>query len=247
MIGLGTIVNSLAIIAGGMIGIVFGKYLKERYQETVIAILGVSTMIMALGSCLSAMLVVPVQQLEEAHIVSLETRGIMMMIISLALGAFIGELIDIDGKMRRFGEFLRDKTGNSGDKRFIEGFVYASLTACIGAMAIMGSIQDGIYADHSTLFAKSFLDLAFIMMLTASMGKGCMFSAIPVFLFQGSITILSRFIAPFMTEQAIVDLTIVGNVLIFCVGINIVWPGKIRVGNVLPAVIIAIIAGNLGY
>lgn len=247
MIGLGTIVNSLAIVVGGLIGLFFGKFLNERYQETVVKTLGFATIMMALGSCMSKMLVVNIVADGSEYTGTVDTSGIMMMIISLAIGAFMGELADFEGKLNRFGEFLRDKSGNSGDGSFLNAFMISSLTVCVGAMAIMGAIEDGINADHSTLYAKAFLDLMIIMMMTASMGKGCIFSAIPVFLFQGSITILARFISPIMTDGAINNLSLVGNVLIFCVGINIVWPKTIRVANLLPAVVIAVVASFVNF
>jgi uncharacterized membrane protein YqgA involved in biofilm formation len=165
----------------------------------------------------------------------------MMMILSLALGALVGEWIDLDRHFEQFGAWLRDRTGNQKDSQFIDAFVTSSLTVCIGAMAIIGSIQDGISADHSTLFAKAILDLIIIVMMTASMGKGCIFSAIPVALLQGSVTLLARVLEPVMTEMAVSNLTLTGNVLILCVGVNLIWPKTIRVANVLPAIVIAVL------
>ena len=127
----------------------------------------------------------------------------------------------------------------------MNGFVTASLTVCIGAMAIMGSIQDGISGDWSTLGAKSILDLVIVMVMTCSMGKGCAFSAIPVLLWEGGLTLLATVIKPILTEAALGYLSLVGSVLIFCVGVNLVWGKKIRVANLLPAVILAVIAAFL--
>ena len=117
----------------------------------------------------------------------------------------------------------------------------ASLTVCIGAMAVVGSIQDGISGDYSVLAAKAVLDLIIILVMTAAMGKGCIFSAIPVFLFQGTITRLSRFIEPVMTSAALSNLSLTGNILIFCVGVNLVWGKKIKVANLLPTIVIAVV------
>lgn len=117
----------------------------------------------------------------------------------------------------------------------------ASLTVCIGAMAVVGSIQDGISGDYSVLAAKAVLDLIIILVMTAAMGKGCIFSAIPVFLFQGTITLLSRFIEPVMTSAALSNLSLTGNILIFCVGVNLVWGKKIKVANLLPTIVIAVV------
>lgn len=243
MIGLGTIVNTIAVVIGGLIGLIFGRFIKERYRETVTKALGFATIMMALGSCLAKMLVVKIINDGGDYTASVDTQGVMMMIVSLTLGAVLGELINLEDKMNRLGVFLRDKSGSKGDTRFVDGFMTASLTICIGAMAIMGSIQDGISGDHSILFAKAFLDLSIVMMMTASLGKGCIFSAVPIFLFQGAITLLARFIAPFMTELAVNNLSLVGNVLIVCVGFNIIWPRTVRVANLLPAVVVAVIAG----
>ena len=144
---------------------------------------------------------------------------------------------------------MRDsgKTGNSGDASFVNAFVTTSLTVCIGAMAIVGAIQDGILGDYSTLAVKSVLDFIIVAVMTSSMGKGCAFSAIPVFAFEGSITLLARLIAPIMTDMAIAYLSLIGSILIFCVGVNLVWGKKVRVANILPAVLLAVLAAYLPW
>jgi hypothetical protein len=240
MIGLGTIVNAAAIVAGGLGGLIFRQFLKERYQETITKAIGFACIVMALGSTLSQMLVVNISGAGETLQGSLDTQGTMMMIISLAVGALVGEMINLDHWFERFGEWLRDKSGNQDDSKFIDAFVTASLTVCIGAMAIIGAIQDGISGNHDILYAKAILDLIIIIMMTASMGKGCIFSAIPVAILQGTITLLARVIAPVMTDAAVSNLTLVGNVLILCVGVNLIWPKTIRVANVLPAIVVAV-------
>ena len=241
MAGLGTIVNVIAIMIGGLGGLISRKFLKERYQETITKAIGFAIIVMALGSTLSQMLVVKISGTPDQLSGSLDTQGALMMIISLAAGALTGEMLDLDRKFERFGTWLRDRTGNQEDSRFIDAFVTASLTVCIGAMAIIGSIQDGISGNHDTLFAKAVLDLIIIMMMTASLGRGCIFSAIPVAVFQGIITLLAKEAAPVMTDAALGNITLVGNVLILCVGVNLIWPKTIRVANVLPAVVIAVI------
>ena len=142
---------------------------------------------------------------------------------------------------------LREKTGNGRDSRFVDAFVTASLTVCIGAMAIVGSIADGISGDYSILATKAVLDLIIIMVMSSSMGKGAVFSLIPVAVLQGSITLLARWIAPWMTAAALSNLSLVGNVLIFCVGINLVWGKVVRVANFLPAVVLAALAAFLPF
>lgn len=241
MAGMGTIVNVAAIIAGGAAGLVSRRFLEERYQETIMKAMGFAIIVMALGSTLSEMLAVKITDTGGGFQGSLDTRGTIMMILSLAIGALFGELIDLDRRFEHFGIWLRDKSGNQEDSRFIEGFVSSSLTVCVGAMAILGALQDGISRDPATLYAKAILDLIIIMMMTASLGKGCVFSALSVGIFQGSITLLAKVIAPVMTEAAVSNISLVGNVLILCVGVNLIWPKTIRVANVLPAIVIAVI------
>ncbi len=241
MIGLGTIVNVLAIIAGGLAGLVSKRFLRERYQETILKVMGFAIIVMALSSTLSQMFVVNISVEADRWRGSLDVQGTMMMIVSLAVGALLGEFINLDHWFERFGAWLRDKTGNQEDGRFIDAFVSASLTICVGAMAIIGAMQDGISGSHDTLYAKAILDLIIIMMMTASLGRGCIFSAIPVAILQGTITLLAKKAAPVMTEAAVGNLALVGNVLILCVGVNLIWPKTIRVANVLPAIVIAVL------
>ena len=135
--------------------------------------------------------------------------------------------------------------GDGEDKEFVNAFVTASLTVCIGAMAIVGSIQDGILGDYSILATKAVLDLIIITVMSCSLGRGAVFSAIPVAVFQGSITTLAGLLRPVMTEAALANLSLVGNVLIFCVGINLVWGKKVKVANLLPAIAVAVAAAFL--
>ena len=136
--------------------------------------------------------------------------------------------------------WLKQKTRSTGDGNFIEGFVSASLTVCIGAMAIVGAINDGLYGDSTVLVTKSILDLIILMVMAASLGKGTIFSAIPVAILQGGVTALSVLIKPIMTDTALLYLLVVGNILIFCVGINLVFGKRIKVANLLPAIILAV-------
>ena len=233
MYGLGTVINTLAILAGGMLGALFGKLLNESAQDTLTKACGVSTLFIAISGALEGMLGV-----ENGQIVS---SGSMLVVICLAIGALIGEAMKIEDAFERFGQWLKIKTGNAKDQGFVNAFVTASLTVCIGAMAVVGSIQDGIFGDCSILATKAILDFIIVLVMTCSMGKGCVFSAIPVACLQGMVTFLARFIKPIMTEGALSNLSLVGSVLIFCVGINLVWGKKIRVANLLPAIVIAVI------
>ncbi|HEM4387685.1 TPA: DUF554 domain-containing protein [Streptococcus suis] len=171
----------------------------------------------------------------------LKSQNSMLLVLSLALGTLIGEVLHIEGWFERLGIWLREKSGNGQDSQFLDAFLTASLTVCIGAMAIIGSIQDGLTGDYTLLAIKSILDFIIIFIMTASLGKGAGFSAVPVFLFQGSVTLLARLIEPLMTDQALANLSFIGSALIFCVGVNIIWDKKIRVANMLPAIVIAVI------
>ena len=164
MIGLGTIINTAAILAGGLLGALFGRFLHESAQDTLTKVCGVSTLFIAIAGVMEGMM-----QVEGNALVS---TGSMLIIGSLAIGALIGEILDIEGAFERFGQWLKIKSGNARDKGFVDAFVTASLTVCIGAMAIVGSIQDGIAGDYSILATKAILDLIIIMVMTCSMGRG---------------------------------------------------------------------------
>jgi len=236
--GLGTLINMGAILLGGIAGRLMGKSIPKRFQDILYMVCGISTLFIGIGGCMQHMLVV------EAG--KLNTQGTMMMLLSMTVGAVIGEWINLEQKLERFGDWLKRKTGNAGDAGFIDAFVTASLTVCIGAMAIVGAIEDGMTGDISVLAAKSVLDLVIICVMTASMGKGCIFSFIPVGLLQGSVTALSVVLKPIMTEAALSNLSYVGSILIFCVGVNLVWGKKVKVANLLPAVIIAVVWALFG-
>ena len=237
MFGLGTIINTAAILAGGVLGALFGRFLSDSTQDTLTKVCGVSTLFIAITGALEQMLSV-----EGSAIVS---SGAMLIIGCLSIGGVIGEALNIEGAFERFGEWLKRKTGNAKDKGFVNAFVTASLTVCIGAMAIVGSIQDGLTGDYSILTTKAVLDLIIIMVMSCSLGKGAVFSAIPVAVLQGGMTALAGLIKPVMTDGALANLSLVGNVLIFCVGINLVWGKKVKVANLLPAILVAVAAAFL--
>ena len=234
MIGLGTIINCAGIIAGGAAGLLAGSAMKERYQKTLNTACGVSILFLGIGGAMEKMLSISDGRLAGSHT--------LMIVVSMALGALIGELLNIESWFERFGEWLKRRTGNAKDRLFVEGFVTASLTVSIGAMAIVGAIQDGISGDWSILAAKAILDFVIILVMTCSLGKGCMFSAIPVFVFEGSMTACAALIRPLITAQVQDYISLVGSILIFCIGMNLVWDMKIRVSNMLPALLIAVIA-----
>lgn len=232
MVGLGTIINSAAIIVGGVFGHLFGKILNERIQDSLQKASGICVLFIGIAGAMEGML-----KLSGS---SLSAGRSMLIVASLALGALVGEILNIEHGFERFGEWLKVKTGNAKDKSFVEGFVTASLTVCIGAMAVVGSIKDGISGDYSILVTKAILDLIIITVMTCSLGKGCAFSAIPVAVFQGLITALARLIKPLMTDGALANLSLIGSILIFCVGVNLVWDKRIKVANLLPSLVFAV-------
>lgn len=232
MIGLGTIINVAAVLLGGLFGILFGKKLKPRFQESLQTAVGVSVLFIGIGGAMEKMLTISGGKLSSG--------GAMTVIISMALGALIGELMNIESGIERFGEFLKRKTKSEKDKYFVDGFITTTFTICIGAMAVVGSINDGIFGDYSILAAKSVLDMIIVMIMTSSKGKGCIFSVIPVAILQGSVTLLARYIEPILTDSALLNLSMVGSILIFCVGLNLVWGKKVKVANMLPAIFIAV-------
>lgn len=240
MPGLGTLINAAGIIIGGFAGLLFGKLIKPRMQETMTCACGICVIFLGIAGAMEKMLTAH----ENGTLVS---GGTMMVIASVVLGALLGELINIEAGLERFGGWLKKVTHSEGDGGFIDGFVNASLTVCIGAMAVVGAIQDGIYGDYSTLTAKAVLDLIIIMIMTSAKGKGCIFSAIPVIVFQGVITALSRLIEPIMTAPALSNLSLVGSILIFCVGVNLVWGKKVRVANFLPGIVFAVACAYLPW
>lgn len=231
MIGLGTIANVAAIVVGGGIGLLLKGGLKEHYQQSLQKAMGLCTIFIGASGALTGMIYI-----ENG---SLTTINTLPMIIAMVIGTIIGELCDFDGKMETLGIYLKEKAAASGDSRFVEGFVTASLTVCIGAMAIVGSIQDGLMGDPSTLFTKSVLDFIIVMVFASSYGRGALFSALPVGVLQGSITILAALLGGgSLPPAAVENLSFMGSMLIFCVGINLAFGPKFRVANMLPALVI---------
>ena len=239
MYGLGTIVNVAAIIVGGLCGLLFGRFIGDRHRDMLCKACGLSVIFIGAAGAFRGMFSVV-----DGKIVY---GGDFLIIGCLVLGALLGEIINIEGGFERFGAFLKEKTRSTGDASFIEGFVSASFTVCIGAMAIVGAMNDALYNDYTVLITKSILDFIIVMVMAASLGKGAIFSAIPVAILQGGVTALSVLIKPIMTESALLYLSVVGNILIFCVGINLVFGKKIKVANLLPALLFAVLASFIPF
>lgn len=234
MICTGTFINTIAIVIGGLIGIFGGALLKERHRATLMIACGICVMFIGMAGTMEGMLSV-----SDGKIVSGQS---MLITVCFAIGALIGETINLEDKFESFGVWLKAKSGSSGDAGFVDAFVTASLTVSIGAMAVMGSIEDGINGDYSILAVKAMLDMIIIMVMAGSMGKGCVFSAIPVFVFEGIMTLLASCLKPFMTELALSYISMTGSILIFCIGLNLVFGKKVRAANLLPALIVAVAA-----
>ncbi|WP_294016446.1 DUF554 domain-containing protein [uncultured Treponema sp.] len=239
MTGLGTVINSASIVAGGLVGYFAGKFFRPEQQESLNKACGISVIFIAVAGAMQGML-----KIEGAEIVSGKS---MLVVLCLALGTIMGELFGIEKGFENFGGWLKKKSGNSGDSTFVNAFVTASLTVSIGAMAVVGAIQDGLLGDFSTLAVKSVLDFIIVAVMTSAMGKGAVFSAVPVFVFEGAMTLLAKLLSPLMTPAALAYLSLIGSVLIFCIGVNLVWGKKLKVANMLPSVILAVAAAYLPW
>lgn len=235
MIGLGTIINIAAIFVGATIGMIIKGGLARRYESIVMHSIGLSVIFIGITGVLSEMLVI-----ENG---GFSTRYTLLVIISLIIGSLIGEKINIEEKLENFGEGCKKKFKFKGDKGndFVEGFVSSSLLFCVGAMAIVGSINDGLNHDYSTLIAKSLMDMVAAIVLAASLGIGVYFSILAVGIYQGSITILASLISPYLNDTIISQISCVGSILIFALGINMIFGKKVKIGNMLPSIVIPII------
>ncbi|EIW00549.1 DUF554 domain-containing protein [Thermoanaerobacter siderophilus] len=218
---LGTVVNSIAIIAGGTIGTLLKVGIPERFKNIVMQGVALSVMIIGISS-------------------GLQFNNLMVAIVSLVIGGVIGEALDIEGYLNKLGDVLQKKLSKDNSSTISKGFVTASLVYCIGAMAIVGSLKDGLSGDHSILFAKSVLDGISSIIFASTFGIGVVFSAISVFLYQGSISLGASFLQGLLTKPVIDDMTAVGGVLIFAISLNMLEIKNIKVGNLLPAIFIPI-------
>lgn len=222
---MGTLINVAAIIAGSLLGLLFKNGMKQRFQDILMTALGAATIFIGASGAISGMT---------------GTEPTMLLIFSLVLGSLAGEALRIEDRLDSFGEFLKKKAKRENDSGFVEGFVSASLIVCVGAMAVVGSLEDGLSGDFSMIAAKSVLDLVLVMVFSSTMGIGAMFSAIPVLIYQGGITLFAKLLAPVMSETLIANLSFVGSVLIFCVGVNLAFGKKFKTGNMLPALLVPV-------
>lgn len=235
MIGLGTLGNIALILIGSTIGMIIKGGLKKRFQDTIISALGLAVMFIGISGALEGLLIV-----NDGKIIS---TNIMLMIVSLAVGGFIGEAINVEAKLDSIGEWLKSKlkVNKEKDKGFVEGFVNSSLLFCVGAMAIIGSLRDGLSADPYLLLAKGVIDGVVAIFFASTLGIGVFFSVIPVGVYQGLITLTAGFVEPYLSERLISNLSFIGSILIFAIGINMIIGKKIKTGNLLPAILVPIV------
>ncbi len=236
MPGLGTIVNVVAIILGALIGMLCGKKIKADTRNSLTQVLGLCVMFVGGSGAIKGLL------FTEGHAALPDSYPTLMMILSLVLGTLCGELLKIETRLERFGEWLKSKVKAENDVGFVPAFVNTSLVVCVGAMAVVGSIEDGLLGQYTTLFAKALLDFLIVIMMASATGIGCLFSFLPVGILQGSVTAVAKLAQPLLTYgTAIADLSTVGAVMICAVGINLAFGKKFRVGNMLPSLIFAVL------
>lgn len=217
---LGTIVNTLAILAGCAIGLLLKRGINEKVTDAIIK--GISLCVIYIG--IDGML---------------EGSKTLAVIIAMALGAAIGTLLDLNGKMEKLGKMIEGRISN-GVADIAQGFVTASLIYCVGAMAVVGSLQSGLNGDHSMLYTKALLDGISAMVLTASLGAGVGLSAASVFVYQGALTLLAGLIAPVLSDAVVAEMTCVGSILIAALGLNMLGITKLKVMDYVPAIFIVI-------
>ena len=231
MIGLGTLVNIGTIVVGGALGLILKRVLAKRITDTVMQGISLAVLVIGISGALSAAFTIV-----DGIIIS---EHVLIMIISLALGALIGELLRIEDRLDSFGIFCEKKLTKPDDEStFAQGFVTATLVFCVGSMAIVGSLEDGINKNSDILVAKAIIDGIAAMIFASTMGIGVLFSALTVGLYQGTLTILAAFLSPFFTEIVVMQMSLVGSILIMSIGLNMLKISKIKTGNLLPAIFI---------
>ena len=221
---LGTLVNTAAVLVGSCIGLLFRKGLPERFGQVIMKGLGLCVMYIGIKGALKG----------ENEIIA---------ILSVAVGAVIGELLRLDERLEKLGGWIERKCKKRDDDKtsVTEGFVSASLLFCVGAMTILGSLESGISGDHSTLFLKSILDFTCSIIYASTLGYGVLFSAATVLVIQGSITLLAGWIAPVLTETVILEMSCVGSILIIGLALNMLGITKLKMMNYIPAIFLPLL------
>ena len=219
----GTLVNVVVVVVGSLAGLLLKKGLPERVSGALSTAVGLCVLYIGVDGCLDG-------------------ENMLVTVLSMAIGAVIGELLDLDGKLNRLGQAIQNRLqkGNKGSSTIAQSFVSASLLFCVGAMAIVGSLQSGISGDHSTLYVKSILDGISSIVFATTLGGGVILSIIPLFIYQGGIALLAQFVAPYLSDAVIAEMTCVGSLLIVALSLNLLKITKIKVANLLPAVLFPI-------
>ncbi len=232
--GIGTIVNVIAVIFGSLVGLFAKKLINDRLREGVMSALGLAVFTIGLSGVVTNSIFVSGN--------ALSSEFTLLMILSVAIGTLIGTLIDIEKRLDDLGAFFQAKfTKNDENSTFAQGFVSASLLFCVGSMAIVGSLNDGISHDPNILYAKSILDGIMAVVFASTLGIGTMMSAVSLIVYQGGITLCASLVAPYLTDTVIAQMGFIGNILIMAIGLNFVYKPKFKVGNMLPAVFIPFI------
>lgn len=221
---LGTIVNAAAIAVGGALGLLLKKGLPEKVSDTVVQGMALVCLYIGVSGALKG-------------------QNALIATIAIVVGGVIGALLDLDGHFTRGVEKLEHALIKQArpDSRFGEGFVTATLLFCVGAMAVVGSLNSGLTGDHAVLFTKSVLDGVSSIVFASAMGAGVLLSAVAVLVYQGTITLLAQVVAPVLSEAAIAEMTCAGSLLIIAIGLNMLKLTNIRVMNLLPAIFLPIL------
>ena len=218
---LGVVVNTITVILGSSVGLLFKKGIPDRVASAIMKGIGLCTFYIGVSG-------------------SLKGENTLILIISMVIGIAAGTVIDIDDKINRLGNLVERKFSKGKDTVSIsKGFVTASLLFCIGAMTIVGSLNAGLTGENEMLFTKSMLDFFSSAMLSVSLGIGVLLSSAFVFVFQGAIVLLANFIAPILTDAAIAEMICAGSVMIIGLGLNLLDITKLKIANMLPAIAIA--------
>lgn len=234
--GIGTIVNVLAVAFGSIFGLLFKKLINDRLREGVMSALGLAVFTIGITGIITNSVF-----LKEGS-VNLSSEFTLLMILSIAIGTLVGTIIDIEKRLEGLGDFFQRIFTKEGESStFSQGFVSASLLFCVGSMAIVGSLNDGIIHDPNILFAKSILDGIMAIVFASTLGIGTIMSCFTLIIYQGGITLCASLIAPYLTDTVIAQMGLIGNVLIMGIGLNFVYKPKFKVGNMLPSVFIPLI------
>jgi uncharacterized membrane protein YqgA involved in biofilm formation len=228
----GTLVNLAGIVAGTLIGSLLKKGIPEAVSHAVIRAQGLAVGIIGLNGVIVAMFVVKGNGLSD--------RGSLLLLISLVVGCLVGELLKLDDRLNALGDAVERKTGKGN---FSKGFVSATLVFCIGAMSIVGSLNEGLTGDANVLYVKAMLDFTTAIVLSSTLGFGVGFAAIPVLGLQGAITLLAHRVAPYITDELLRNISMTGYALVLCLGINFLLNAKIKVANLLPSLLVPILYG----